>query len=344
MIQSTVFGEIDGRKVLKYTLENDNGTRLGILNYGGIIQEFSVIDHGERINLVLSSDDIRAFIDNSYTINRIVGRTAGRIKDGAWTMNHEIIQVPQNEKGNSLHGGSQGFAHQFFNVHIDEENGSIILSYLAKEIVDGYPGNLSVTVMYHLDHQDTLTIQFTGQQSEKNGVFNPTQHTYFNLGDSQVTDILQHNLYVNSHQHLSVKADKIPTGQYVNNEKSPFDLKNKTDLSKILPMMASTSKERGFDDIFVVPDDITQIAATIQDQVSGRKINIYSDRNAMIVYTASQLDTSVTDLNRGDGHPWEAVALEAQTLPDSENIPYFGDVTIKKDEVKQYNIIYEYQK
>ncbi|MFZ2590135.1 MAG: galactose mutarotase, partial [Leuconostoc citreum] len=50
MITITDFGQHHGQKVYKYTLQNKNDTRLGVLNFAGILQEFSVATpSGERV-------------------------------------------------------------------------------------------------------------------------------------------------------------------------------------------------------------------------------------------------------------------------------------------------------
>lgn len=342
-VTQNAFGEYAGKKVFKYTIENQAGMRLSILNFAGIIQEMSVLDNNERINLVLSSDVITGFTENNYNINRIIGRTAGRITNGQWDKADKVIQVPTNENGHTLHGGPNGLGQQFFDVEVNEPD-SLTLTHTAYSENDGFPGDLAVSVTYRLDEQNRVHITMTGTQSGVAGVFNPTVHTYFNLADATQKDILNHDLYVNSDGHLAVDATKVPTGEIIQNTDSVFDLKKHTDLNQILTQMQAETTEGGFDDMFVVPADLTQVAAKITDQASQRNIKIYSDRNAIVVFTASQLDASVKGLNRGVGHPYEAVALEAQTLPDSENYAHLGDVNIDVDETKTYHIIYEYQK
>ncbi|MBM7544935.1 aldose 1-epimerase [Weissella beninensis] len=342
-VTQTDFGQYAGQQVVKYTIENQAGMRLSILNFAGIIQEISVLDDNQRVNLVLSSDDITGFTANGYNINRIIGRTAGRITKGQWYRDGELIKVPANENGHTLHGGPNGLGQQFFMVKIKQPN-EITLTHTAYSENDGFPGDLAVEVTYRLDDANRVHITMRGTQSGQPGVFNPTVHTYFNLADPAKTDILQQDLYVNSDGHLAVDETKVPTGEIIENANSVFDLKKQHDLGQILTQMQSETNEGGFDDMFVVPSDLTQVAARVTDQVSQRKINIYSDRNAIVVFTASQLDSSVEGLNRGVGHPYEAVALEAQTLPDSENHDNLGDVDIDVDETKTYHIVYEYQK
>ncbi|SUP58891.1 Uncharacterised protein [Weissella viridescens] len=73
MITKTHFGEVSGKPVEKYTIENQNQTRLSVLTYAEIVQEFSVIDNNERVNLVLSSDRIEGFSEIRTTLIVLLG-------------------------------------------------------------------------------------------------------------------------------------------------------------------------------------------------------------------------------------------------------------------------------
>ncbi|MBM7616715.1 aldose 1-epimerase [Weissella uvarum] len=344
MITHDNFGQVAGTPVERYTVENKNQTRLSLLSYAGIMQEFSVLDEGQRINLVLSSDRIEGFSENNFNINRIIGRTAGRLAKGTWEQDGHTYHVATNDGDNTLHGGPEGFQSHFFNIQPDEANNRLILTYTAKESIDRYPGDLALTVTYTLTDDDTVEIHFSGKQSGADGLFNPTVHAYFNLADPATHDLMHHDLYINADQHLGVDSEKCPTGEFVDNQGTPYDLKHHHDLGQILPEMKNTTPEQGYDDVFVVPADINDIAAQVKDRDSGRMVDIHSDRNAIVAFTESQIDGSVKYLNRGPSKPWMAVALEAQTLPDTPNHPDFGDATIKAGETKEMVIKYHYHK
>ncbi|WP_270621808.1 aldose epimerase family protein [Weissella viridescens] len=345
MITKTHFGEVSGKPVEKYTIENQNQTRLSVLTYAGIVQEFSVIDNNERVNLVLSSDRIEGFSENTYNINRVIGRTAGRITKGTWTQDGVTHHVPTNDGENTLHSGPEGVGTQFFDVKsVDEDKNQLQLTYTALESVDGFPGDLDITVTYTLTENDTVDVTFTGHQTKQAGVFNPTVHMYFNLANPGITDLTDHDLFINSDQHLAVNAEKCPTGELIDNAGTSFDLKHHHDLGEILPELKKTTVEQGFDDVFKVPANQDTVAAKVTDRVSGRHVAIHSDRNGIVAFTESQIGNDVKYLNLGESKPWMAVALEAQTLPDSENHPELGDVSIAADETQEYHIQYVYGK
>ncbi|EHN58289.1 aldose epimerase family protein [Oenococcus kitaharae] len=344
IFRQDAFGRYGKQKVTRYTLVNQHGTKISVLNYAGILQEFSVLDDGKRQQLLLKSDDLSNYTDNDLYLNHIVGRTAGRIKDASFKLNGQDVSLLENENGNSLHGGPQGFSFQFFQVDQADDRGKIVLSKQMTAAEDGFPGDLLLTVSYELSEDDRLTVTFTGQQTGTDGVFNPTLHTYFNLADDEVGDITGHDLWLNSHQHLAFDASKAPDGRLIDNQ-GPFDLKNQPDLGKALEQLKKMTAEGGFDDVFLLDQAHrvdTDPAAVITDRSSGRQVRLYSTRNAIVAYSADAIDRALT-FNHGAAHPWTAMALEAQTAPNSENIPSLGDVVIRAGSTQTVSIDYQYR-
>lgn len=330
------FGNFEGQKVSAYSLENKNGTRITVLDYAGIWHEYSVIDEGTRVNMLLSAPEMSGYTDNPFYINRLIGRVAGRIKDATFKLGDQLIQTPQNEGDNSLHGGGNGWSNTMFAVKFDQN--SIVLTATITSAQDGFPGNLESEIRYTLSDDDTVTLTMSGTQRATDGVFNPTSHAYFNL--SQSDDVSNHELHLNSKVHLAVDTGKVPTGETIDNHNSPFDLRMAPDLGDALATLDKTTAEHGFDDVFVVQGPKI---ASLKDKVSSRTIDVISHRNGLVVFTANSMTSDMIN-NHGNGHKWVAVALEPHTLPNSENIPAFGDVRLKKDETRVAEIVYRYHK
>lgn len=78
----------------------------------------------------------------------MIARTAGRIDQARFVLKQKLIQTLPNEEANSLHGGPKGFAQQFFNVTVNQEQGQIILKKTLSETDDSFPGTLELTVSY----------------------------------------------------------------------------------------------------------------------------------------------------------------------------------------------------
>ena len=338
------FGQYKNQEVNLYTLENENGTRLSVLNYAGIWHEFSVLNsNNQLINLMLSAKDIESYTNNPYFINRIIGRVAGRIKDAKWSQNNQFIQTTANENNNSLHGGADGLHDQFYNVDVDESLGTIALSATIDETTDSFPGTLDFKTVFTLYEDDKIQIDFTGTQSKEDGVFNPTMHGYFNLGNLQTNDILNHNLQLSSKRHLEVDEGKVPTGNFIENKNTAFDFSDPHKLENAINQLKNESTAPGFDDIFEVESSNNQPIATLTNPENTHALDVYSDRNGLVVFTPDALPEDIIS-NRGNGRPYQAIALEPHTLSNSQNIPEFGDVWLENGQTKTESMIFAFRK
>ncbi|MBM6754616.1 MULTISPECIES: aldose epimerase family protein [Lactobacillaceae] len=336
------FGEFNGQDVIKYTLTNEHNVSISVLNYGGVWQAFMVPGKdGQRHNLLLSSDNFADFHAAGYSINRVIGPTAGRIENGEFTIDGKEYHVDTNENGNTLHGGSTGWGDgHFWNVTVDTDQGTITLQQTFTPADDTYPGTVKAAVVYTLGEDDSVTLDFYGE-SDENTLFNPTNHTYWNIADESEPTIEGLDLQINSKYHLAVKDGKIPTGERIENAGTPYDFSKLTNLGEALNEMLKTP-EKGFDDYFeVTPSDTLahEPIAILHDQKSGRTLKMFSDRNGLVMFSTDGI-TSDVKLNR-PGRPWMALALEGQTLPDTPHHPSFGDVALRPADPKHFQIHYE---
>lgn len=88
-----LFGQLNGRDVFKYTVENNNGISFSAINYGCVITDFTAYDNsGNAVNLVLGFDNFEDYLTRSPYFGAIVGRVAGRIRNSElWTFDSKII-------------------------------------------------------------------------------------------------------------------------------------------------------------------------------------------------------------------------------------------------------------
>ena len=295
----------------------------------------------QRHNLLLSSDNFADFHAAGYSINRVIGPTAGRIENGKFTIDGKEYHVDTNENGNTLHGGSTGWGDgHFWNVTVDTDKGTITLQQTFAPADDTYPGTVKVAVVYTLGEDDSVTLDFYGE-SDENTLFNPTNHTYWNIADESEPTIEGLDLQINSKYHLAVKDGKIPTGERIENAGTPYDFSKMTRLGDALNEMLKTP-EQGFDDYFEVTPSSTlahEPIAILHDEKSGRTLKMFSDRNGLVMFSTDGISSDVK-LNR-PGRPWMALALEGQTLPDTPHHPSFGDVALRPADPKHFQIHYE---
>lgn len=173
------FGRLPGgEQVDQITLDN-GWLRCRIITYGGAVRALEVPDkNGKPVDVALGFDALEDYTAQDKYMGALVGRYANRIGGARFTLHDKEYVLCANDGANSLHGGKVGFDKRVWAVDEVKED-AVILSLTSPDGEEGYPGNLEVRVTYQL-FQDTLRILYWAK-CDQDTVFNPTNHTYFNL-------------------------------------------------------------------------------------------------------------------------------------------------------------------
>jgi len=227
-ITKKVFGQTNDGLVELIEINFDDGIQIDLLTFGGIIKRLEVPNrHGERLDIVLSLPTLEEYVNDTSSIGCLVGRFANRIQNSEFQIDDEKFRITQNHGKHHIHGGNKGFGKVIWNIDsIDEKEDVVIvtLSYLSKDGEEGYPGNLRVVVSYVIK-KDEITIQYKATTDRKT-VFNPTNHSYFNLDGDFNTVIDDHFLKLNSASIVDVDDELIPTGEVLGIENTEFDFRD----------------------------------------------------------------------------------------------------------------------
>ncbi|MFU8843931.1 MAG: aldose epimerase family protein, partial [Bacteroidales bacterium] len=186
-IKKERFGEAGGQEVFLYTLENQNGMKVKITNYGGIVTSLIVPDReGDFDDVVLGYDSLKGYLRETPYFGAIVGRYANRIASGRFSLDGETFSLAINNGPNHLHGGLRGFDKVVWDAEEVYQEGSagLRLSYLSPDGEEGYPGNLHVVVIYKLTADNELQIDYEAVTDKPTPV-NLTHHSYFNLSGTK---------------------------------------------------------------------------------------------------------------------------------------------------------------
>ena len=215
-----------------YVLRNTKGVEVHVRPLGALIQKLLVPDitgNGECEDVVLGFDELLPYKDGtSPYFGVVVGRVANRIKDGDLKVGDEAYQVSVNENGNTLHGGEVGFDKAVWDLVSYEDGKAVVLKHVSPDGDQGFPGEVTVTVEYRLtepsDSDDGLLLVDMSAVTTKPTPISLAQHGYWNLnGHGNGSDVLNHNLHLNSGQYRAVDASLIPTGVLVPTPGTPFD-------------------------------------------------------------------------------------------------------------------------
>lgn len=335
-VTQTVVGTIESQPVTQYLLTNQQGTRVSVLSWGATLQEFSVVEGTRRQQLVVGESDFTAYDHNGWALCQALGRVAGRIGGAQFELDGQTVHLEAGDDGNAIHGGPHGFkcVNWAGKTHTTDDTASVALTYTATPAADRYPGTLATTITYTLTAADRLEISFTGK-SDADTLFNPTIHTYFNVTDDQHS-LDQQWLLLSGDQRLELDDTKVPTGKKLPTAGTGYDFSQPRTIADGLAELKQAGKVE-YDDAFeVVPSATTPIAA-IGDTTGHRRVALYSDRSGLVVFTANP-----TDAKRAKVRDYNALALEAQALPDAIHHDDFGDIVLPANQTVTHTIAYQY--
>lgn len=337
----------DGREVYEYTLTNKNGIKVKVINYGGIITSVLTPDKDGNFNdIVAGFDTLEEYLNDEACFGALVGRYANRIGNASFILDDEKYALPVNNGPNCLHGGFKGFNKVFWEITPVEsdDDPSLILKYMSKDGEEGFPGNLAVEVRYKLRNDNSLEINFRAK-TDKKTIFNPTQHSYFNLSGANSENILNHRLQINALEFLPTDIYQIPLGPPQKVKKTPFDF---TILKHIGKDINKKNEQliigNGYDNSWILKYDNAEelvLAATLNDVNSGRQMEVYTTEPGIQLYTGNYIDNlkGKNELVYGKHY---ALALETQHFPDSPNKPQFPSTELDVNEEFASMTIYKF--
>ncbi|MCE7064487.1 aldose epimerase family protein [Dyadobacter sp. CY326] len=346
-ISKESFGKLpDGQEADLYTLTNAKGMTVNITNYGGIITKIMAPDKkGEFADVVLGFDSLAPYLAENPFFGALVGRYGNRIAKGKFKLNGQEYKLAINNGPNSLHGGTKGFNRVLWKATEINKDSTVglQLEYTSKDMEEGYPGNLTVKVVYTLDNDNSLSIDYTAT-TDKPTVLNLTNHSYFNLTGLK-RDILDHEVKIESDSIVPVDTTLIPTGKLRAVEGTPFDFRKST---KISAGINKTEDEQiknggGYDHCWVLKrtEPGLMLFATAKDPESGRILEAFTTEPAVQFYSGNFLDGTLKGKNATYVKRF-GFCLETEHYPDSPNQPQFPSTELKPGETYKSTTKYRF--
>ncbi|GAC15575.1 aldose epimerase family protein [Aliiglaciecola lipolytica] len=334
MIEKSEFGQMpDGQKIECYTLCNDNGMRVEILTLGAIIRSWKLANESAT-DIVLGFDSVDEYLADQGYIGRTVGRYANRIENGRFNIDGNEYAVSTNLQGNCLHGGVDGFHNRVWTAGkiAEQPNPSITLSLISEDGDQGFPGTLAVDVTFSLDQEDRLTIEYHAL-SNQDTVFNPTQHSYFNLAGHQSGNIFAQQIKVFSDHYTPADKNAIPTGEVKSVENTAFDLRaGMSFYDAIHQQDEEIQVANGLDHNWCAKDfnsnqENLNLVAEVTEPNSGRKLITRTSMPGVQVYTGNFIGETKGKDNAKYAD-YQGFCIESQFYPDSPNQAHFPSATL----------------
>ncbi|NBC81923.1 MAG: galactose-1-epimerase [Bacteroidetes bacterium] len=322
-----------------YKLTNKNGIEVELMAYGARIKSIKTPDkHGKIENVVLGYDTVPAYYKGDPFFGAICGRVANRIENARFVMDGKTYILDANNQNNHLHGGNTGFHVQ--NWEVDEielptADKAYRLSLKSEDGHEGYPGNLDVQIIYALTPQNELAIEYQATTDRLTPV-NLTSHGYFNLNGTGNDNVLEHDLQINATHFTPLSSSYVPSGEIAPVDGRGMDFRT---FKKIREALESKDEQiefaRGIDHNWVINKEMDQLglAAILEEQISGRKMEVFTTKPGLQVYIAMHLPGE---------QKYGGVALEAQHFANSPNIPAFPSVFLKPEDTYRHTTVYKF--
>ena len=338
-IRRADWGETDGKKVSLYTLTNKNGVQVTISTYGGTCTSWTVPDkNGKMGNILLGFDSLSGYLAKPPYFGALIGRYGNRIANGKFKIDTATYTLATNNGKNHLHGGNKGFDKVVWDAATTADSiAELTLNYLSKDGEEGYPGNLKITVKYTLSDNDELQIEYKAE-TDKPTVLNLTQHNYYNLTGDHANTILDHSLMIDADNYTPVDSTLIPTGEIKPVKGTPFDFTKATKIGARID-----SVKGGYDHNWVLnkKGNAMELVATLSDDVSGRKMEVYTTEPGLQFYSGNFLDGTIKDSDGKAFNVHTGLCLETQHFPNSPNQSNFPTTLLKPGE--KYHTITKYK-
>jgi aldose 1-epimerase len=347
-VDKTPFGNTqDGKAVDLYTLTNDRGASVKFIAYGGIITAINVPDRwGKLDNVVLGFKELADYESMNPYFGALVGRYGNRIGGAKFTLDGTQYQLAANNGPNSLHGGTKGFDKVVWAVEpLSSVSGAAArLNYTSKDGEEGYPGTLTVQVVYSLTNDNELRIDYEAT-TDKPTVVNLTSHSYFNLAGDGTGGIDDHILTINADRYTPVDATLIPTGQLASVTGTPFDFRQGAPIgARIRSNDPQMAYGRGYDHNFVLNRSGSglSLAARVYEPRSGRIMEISTTEPGVQFYSGNFLDSTLVGAAGQQYRQTDGFCLETQHFPDSPNKPSFPTTVLKPGETLKSTTIHKF--
>ena len=351
-ISKQQWGSVNDKPVWLYTLENKQGMKVQVTNWGAYTVSVITEDkQGNFSDVILGYDTFEQYYQDCCYNGAIVGRYANRIAKGQFSIDNQDYQLTTNnggpEKVNHNHGGTVGFNKRLWQSEIKQN--AIEMTYLSVDTEQGYPGNVAVKLTYQLSENNELKLVFSAT-TDKTTPINLISHAYYNLSNKD-ENIEQHQLTIDADVITEVEQYAIPTGKFLSVKNTPFDFRQIKAVGRDirvkhtqLKLAGGQDEAGGYDHNWVLNNTNGQLreVASLYEPISGRKMTISTTQPGLHLYTGNFMNGSVIGKKNKKINFRSGLALETQHYPDSPNNANFPSTLLTPDSVYKQITVYKF--
>ena len=333
----------DGKEVFLFSLENKNGVKVEVTNFGAnLVNVFVPGKDGKVEDVVLGFDDVAGYEVNPSFFGAVIAPSANRIGGASFELNGETYPLKKNNGENNLHSDEELGAHKrVWDITENEDSVTFTLKNADGEL--GFPGNKEFKVTYSLNDENGLKIAYEAT-SDKDTIINPTNHSYFNLKGHKEGTIEDHKITLLASNYTPADEASIPYGDIVSVEGTPMDLRQELVIGeKIDSDFDQLNFAVGYDHNWVTDNcngEVRKIA-TVKAPGDVRVMEVYTDLPGVQFYAGNFIDPQ-TGKDGASYAKRSGLCLETQCYPDSIHKPNFPSVVYGPTKAYKSTTIYKF--
>ena len=319
-----------------YTLKGGH-LQMTVTNYGARVLSLLVPDkNGAMADVVVGYDKIEEYLTSpgERFFGAAVGRVANRIGRARFILDGKEYKLTANDNGNTLHGGFIGIDRVLWDV-ADIKPNAIKFFLRDKDGSEGWPGNLDIELTYTLTEDNGFKVEYKAV-TDAPTLCNLSHHTFFNLTGNASKSIMGHIMKINAGKYVPVNDNLIPTGEVRSVDGTAFDFR------EAKPIGRDIDAAGGYDHNWCLDGNGLRHVVSLNEPVSGRVMDIYTDQPGVQFYSGNFFDGSYAGKNGRLIGSRCALALETQKWPDAIHHPGFPDTVLRPGDSYSHTCIYKF--
>lgn len=333
----------DQEEIIGYELKNGKLTAT-FMNYGANLLSLIITNSkAEDTDVVLGYEKIEDYFVNAPGFGCCIAPFANRIGNASFTLEGVTYSLDKNDNHNNLHSGNHPLHRRIWEV-TNYTDHSITFHICKKHMDMGFPGNMDISMTYTLSEDNALILDYYAT-TDRPAVFNPTNHSYFNLKGESKDTILDHEVWIKASTFTYADKYSIPDGTILSVEQTPMDFRIPKTIGKDIDTdYHQLNWGQGYDHNYILDKEIsgTELVASLYCPVNQWKMEVYTNLPGLQLYTGNFLGESEIGKGNRPYHCRQGVCFETQFYPNALNIPEFPQPVITPEHPGQSQTIYRF--
>ena len=295
------------------SITNEKDFEVELLSLGATLNKILV--DGKIMNV--TPNTLEEHFNNSGKFGKVIGRYAGRIEGGKFSLNGMKYQLDINNGTNCLHGGLSGIGEKNFYFDITTTKDSVIVLFYLFDEENLFPGDVKFEIKYIIKDDMVIEIEYKAL-SNKDTIINLTNHTYFNLSGNLVETVENQKMMLKASHYTDLK-DNMCLNE-IKKVSNVMDFRNPKEIGQDIECdYLQNHPTKGYDHCFLLDEHSYNDIVCSLESKQGYHLDVYTTYPCVVVYSANYPDN--LDVYPGfKPRKYEGICFECQYMPNSINV------------------------